>query len=100
MIRKAYNVSWSHPIDLAGKVTGPDARCLVDRGGLYGRDLMLAQGLCAQFRTRLRAAHSEMTVPRLSRRVGHGLIVPSNHNGNIVGRSGSFRFGQWVRFQP
>ena len=78
MIRKAYNVSWSHPIDLAGKVTGPDARCLVDRGGLYGRDLMLAQGLCAQFRTRLRAAHSEMTVPRLSRRVGHGLIVRSN----------------------
>ena len=25
MIRQAYNVSWFHPIDLAGTVAGPDA---------------------------------------------------------------------------
>ena len=49
MIRQAYNVSWFNPIDLAGTVAGPDARYLVDRGGLYGRDLMLAQDLAHNF---------------------------------------------------
>ena len=77
MIRQAYNASWFHPIDLAERWRAPmpaassiEVVCTV----AISRWLKVLRTISSP----LESGHSEMTVPRLSRRVGHGLIVPSN----------------------